>query len=333
MIGYNPDKSNGLSVNWRHVIAGAASGCSTRFICQPFDVIKIRFQLQIEPISKTSQISKYKSVPQSVKRIVTEEGVTALWKGHIAAQMLSVVYGMVQFSSFEFYTQSVWNSFLFNDEKRRERALHYQPVIHFVCGAMSGFSATLMAHPFDVIRTRLISQSEPKTYTSTSNAFKLIVRIEGYKALFRGLVPTVVQIAPFTGMQFAVYNICNKMWLKMFVKNSKNSESNNKFDIHLQRSLCCGAVAGFSAKLLVYPFDLIKKRLQVEGFQHARRQFGAVRTYNGTIDCATKVWKEETFLAFYKGLSPSLMKAAITTALNFSFYEIVIKYLDSLNNR
>jgi hypothetical protein len=28
-----------------HAIAGAASGCITRFLCQPLDVIKIRFQV------------------------------------------------------------------------------------------------------------------------------------------------------------------------------------------------------------------------------------------------------------------------------------------------
>jgi solute carrier family 25 thiamine pyrophosphate transporter 19 len=50
MIGYNSEKANS-GVNWVHIISGACSGCATRFITQPFDVIKIRFQLQIEPIS------------------------------------------------------------------------------------------------------------------------------------------------------------------------------------------------------------------------------------------------------------------------------------------
>jgi len=31
--------------NSAHAIAGAASGCITRFLCQPLDVIKIRFQV------------------------------------------------------------------------------------------------------------------------------------------------------------------------------------------------------------------------------------------------------------------------------------------------
>jgi solute carrier family 25 thiamine pyrophosphate transporter 19 len=332
MIGYSPDKVN-PGVNWVHILSGACSGCATRFICQPFDVIKIRFQLQIEPISKSSLISKYRSIPQTVTQIVSEEGFNALWKGHISAQLLSAVYGMIQFSSFELYTQLVWNSFALNEERRRQKALNYQPVIHFVCGAMSGFSATLMAQPFDVIRTRIIAQSEPKTYTSTVNAFKTIIRSEGYRALFKGLVPTVVQIAPFTGIQFAVYNICSKVWIKVLTENSQKNNTNRKiYEINLQQSLCCGAISGMSAKLLVYPFDLIKKRLQVEGFQHARQRFGVVRSYSGTIDCIVKVWREEKLLAFYKGLSPSLLKAAVVTAFHFSFYEHIFRYLEQQRN-
>jgi len=52
-------------------------------------------QLQVEPISKCN-VSKYKSLLQSFVLVLKEEGVLALWKGHIPAQLLSITYGMVQ---------------------------------------------------------------------------------------------------------------------------------------------------------------------------------------------------------------------------------------------
>ena len=79
--------------NWHYVISGFLSGCATRFICQPLDVLKIRFQLQIEPISRSSSISKYRSLTQTFSCIIKEETVFALWKGHVSAQMLSGIYG------------------------------------------------------------------------------------------------------------------------------------------------------------------------------------------------------------------------------------------------
>ncbi len=40
-----------------------------------------------------------------------------------------------------------------------------------------------------------------------------------------------------------------------------------------------GGAAGLLAKLVVYPFDLIKKRLEVVNFEEARSKFGQVLIY------------------------------------------------------
>ncbi|CAG2116892.1 unnamed protein product [Medioppia subpectinata] len=337
MIGYNPVSGREPGVSWRNVTAGAVSGCCTRFVTQPFDVIKIRLQLQREPIHRKSLTSKYRTIPQTIRTIVAEEGLSCLWRAHLCAQLLSVVYGTIQFSTFELYTQLANRSPLVDSERYPEFARRYQPFVHFGCGSLSGLTATLVAHPIDVIRTRIIAQSEPKTYTSTRHAFRTIVRTEGYRALFRGLTPTLLQIAPLTGIQFTVYNLTNRVWDQFIERNkqkwmrlSEDGKSQSvKRLLHFEKTLICGAIAGFASKLTVYPLDLIKKRLQVEGFQKARQGFGAQTSYKGVIDCIVKIVRQESVLAFYKGLTPSLMKAAATTALNFSLYENVYKYLSS----
>ena len=56
-----------------------------------FDLSK----LQIEPIAK-GEHSKYSGVVQATLSIVREEGWRALWKGHVPAQALSILYGMAQ---------------------------------------------------------------------------------------------------------------------------------------------------------------------------------------------------------------------------------------------
>ncbi|KAK8768429.1 hypothetical protein V5799_015106 [Amblyomma americanum] len=78
------------------MVAGAISGFVTRFLCQPFDVVKIRFQLQLDPIKASHPTAKYTGVWRGTLCILREEGVTAFWKGHVPAQLLSVVYGGVQ---------------------------------------------------------------------------------------------------------------------------------------------------------------------------------------------------------------------------------------------
>lgn len=44
-------------------------------------------QVQYEPISSKSQISKYKSLSQTVSTIIKDEGYLALWKGHLTGEL------------------------------------------------------------------------------------------------------------------------------------------------------------------------------------------------------------------------------------------------------
>lgn len=62
-------------------------------------------QLQVEPISKKYEHSKYRGVFQAVRLICKEESVFALWKGHVSAQILSIIYGISQVRFFSQYLQ------------------------------------------------------------------------------------------------------------------------------------------------------------------------------------------------------------------------------------
>ena len=62
-----------------------------------FDVLKIRFQLQGNGIGGEK---KYKTMLQSFKTVVSEEGLSALWKGNLSATYLWVSYMTIQFSMY-----------------------------------------------------------------------------------------------------------------------------------------------------------------------------------------------------------------------------------------
>ncbi len=78
---------------------------------------------------------------------------------------------------------------------------------------------------------------------------------EGALSLYHGLSPTLIQIGPYTGCQFAMY----KFLVEMYDQAIEGKSAGVK-------SLSCGAVAGAVAKTLVYPLDLGKKRMQLQGF-------------------------------------------------------------------
>ncbi|KAL3275405.1 hypothetical protein HHI36_020169 [Cryptolaemus montrouzieri] len=302
MVGYDPKKN--LS-ELDYIFAGSASGFITRLFCQPLDVLKIRFQLQVEPtMKKYASNSKYQSIFQATKLIVKEEGIRALWKGHIPGQLLSITYGFAQFSTFEVLTKQAahlgatgkWNT-----------------VVNFSCGLFAGCTATLVSFPFDVVRTRLVAQSyEQKSYKGVIHAFGVITKNEGRMVLFRGVVPTFIQVGPHAGFQFMFYKIFINFY-KTFISDENSTLSSSVF---------AGSAAGFCAKIAVYPFDLVKKRLQISGFNRGKT-FGHNFSCNGMMNCIYRIYKKEGYIAFFKGLNASLVKAVATSALHFSSYEVI----------
>ena len=89
----------------------------------------------------------------------------------------------------------------------------------------------------------------------------------------------------------------------------------------VSESLLCGSGAGILSKMIIYPLDIIKKRLEIQGFEKARTDFGSVRHYKGLNDCLTTIVKQEGPRGLFKGLSPSLLKAGLAASSNFLVYE------------
>ncbi|XP_044766780.1 mitochondrial thiamine pyrophosphate carrier [Coccinella septempunctata] len=302
MVGYDPKKK--LS-ELDFMFAGSASGVITRLLCQPLDVLKIRFQLQVEPIERNVILnSKYRTIIQATKLIFREEGAKALWKGHVPGQLLSISYGLAQFTTFEVLTK---------ESAKLGITKKWDIIVHFMCGLVSGCTATFVSFPFDVVRTRLVAQSEGnKIYKGVPNAFYQIVKQEGPLVLYRGMLPTFMQVGPHAGAQFMFYKIFDNLY-----KNTVDSDKTT-----LASSTVSGSLAGFFAKIVVYPFDLIKKRLQIQGFNRGD-MFGENFVCNGMINCMSRIYEREGYRGYFKGLNASLLKAVATSALYFSSYEMV----------
>ncbi|XP_062936638.1 mitochondrial thiamine pyrophosphate carrier [Cynocephalus volans] len=304
MVGYDPKADGRNNSKLEVAVAGSVSGLVTRVLISPLDVIKIRFQLQIERLTRSDPKAKYYGILQALRQILQEEGPTAFWKGHVPAQLLSIGYGAFQFLSFELLTELV---------HRASKHDTSEFSVHFVCGGLSACVATLGVQPVDVLRTRFAAQGEPKVYKTLRQAVVTMYRTEGPLVFYKGLTPTLIAIFPYAGLQFSCYNSLKHVYEWVLPAKAKTNEN--------IKNLLCGSGAGVISKTLTYPLDLIKKRLQVGGFEQARATFGQVRHYRGVLDCAKQVLQEEGTQGLFKGLSPSLLKAALSTGFMFFWYE------------
>ena len=80
---------------WENVVSGAVSGLVTRFFISPLDVVKIRLQVQ------GAGPPKYQNTLHAFKLILAEEGIRGLWKGNLSAEYMYLLYGSIQFYSYE----------------------------------------------------------------------------------------------------------------------------------------------------------------------------------------------------------------------------------------
>ena len=86
-------------------------------------------------------------------------------------------------------------------------------------------------------------------------------------------------------------------------------------------NLTAGAFAGCFAQSISYPLDTIRRRLQVQG------RVGKVE-YKGMIDCGLKIYKQEGFKGFFRGIWVNAARAGPSQAVQFASYNFLKRHLD-----
>ncbi|CAJ2501050.1 Uu.00g039030.m01.CDS01 [Anthostomella pinea] len=299
------------------VTAGAAAGLISRFMIAPLDVVKIRLQLQSHSPSDalphkkqgppTASSPVYKGTLRTLRLIVANEGITGLWKGNVPAEMMYVSYAALQFTTYRSTT-------VFLHQTIGEGKLPHAAE-SFLSGAAAGATATAATYPLDLLRTRFAAQGNDRVYTSLRRAVADIGRDEGFRGFFRGLVPGLAQIVPFMGVFFAVYETARLPLgtLKALPWGSGDATA--------------GVFASIVAKTCVFPLDLVRKRIQVQGPTRGRYVHKDIPEYAGTVRSIRRIVAAEGVRGLYRGLTVSLLKAAPASAVTMWTYERALNFL------
>jgi solute carrier family 25 thiamine pyrophosphate transporter 19 len=88
-----------------------------------------------------------------------------------------------------------------------------------------------------------------------------------------------------------------------------------------------GVLASILAKTTVFPLDLIRKRLQVQGPTRSRYVHRNIPEYHGVLRTLRMILQNEGIRGAYRGLTVSLVKAAPASAVTMWTYERVLHLL------
>ncbi|XP_020101937.1 mitochondrial substrate carrier family protein ucpB [Ananas comosus] len=172
--------------------SGAVSGALATALTNPTEVLKVR--LQMNSNSTSSPI-------REMRKIVSEEGIKALWKGVGPAMARAGCLTASQMATYDESKQALLRWALL------EEGFH----LHLIASCIAGTVGTLVTAPVDMIKTRLMLQRESKGVRTYKNGFHCayqIVLTEGIRAIYKGGFATFARLGPQTVVTFIV---CEKL--------------------------------------------------------------------------------------------------------------------------
>ncbi|KAK9477329.1 mitochondrial carrier domain-containing protein [Lipomyces japonicus] len=212
----------------------------------------------------------------------------------------------------------------------------------FVTGAVAGAVATTVTYPLDLLRTRFAAQGgggggggrrgshhDERVYKSLAHAIQQIYNQERLSGFFRGLRPAVSQIVPYMGFFFATYEPCKRVIdQQLLADKHHDSYLQASKMIDFSSEALAGMVAGTISKTGVFPLDVIRKRMQVQGPTRTLYILKSIPNYpNSIMACVKTIIAHEGVRGLYRGLMVSLLKAAPNSAITMWMFEHSIKSL------
>jgi len=175
-------------------LAGLCAGLTEAVLVNPFEVVKVSLQ------ANKSKLQQTPSTWSVTREIVRTQGLgfRGLNKGVTATMGRNGVFNMIYFG---FY-HSIKGYFPPTTDP------HMDLLKRFVIGLCAGVFASFANIPFDVAKSRIQGpQPVPGQvkYKSTLRSIAIIYREEGFRALYKGLVPKVLRLGPGGAIMLIVY--------------------------------------------------------------------------------------------------------------------------------
>jgi len=269
---------------YKLLISGGLAGAVSRSLTAPIDRLKMLLQVQ--------DCAKGLSIREGMQKMAAEGSIRSYFRGNGAN-----VVKIAPETAMKLTLNDTFKHLIARDPD------HIHPVERMMAGGIAGGVAQGILYPLDTIRTRL-AVSPKGTYWGILHAAYRIHRDEGRAAFYRGLVPSMIGILPYAGVDIAMFEMCKERLLDMYDGNPP----------HLA-ILGAGMVSSSVAQVVSYPLALIRTRLQAQGTA------GTGVRYTGMLDVAQKTVAREGWRGLYKGLLPNLLKLAPAAGISWYVFE------------
>ncbi|ODV88090.1 hypothetical protein CANARDRAFT_26248 [[Candida] arabinofermentans NRRL YB-2248] len=284
-------KKDNLPPRYAGFLAGVFSGVMKNAVGHPFDSVKVRLQ--------TSD-GRFKGPLDCTLKTLRNEGVKGLYKGFTPPLVGWVLMDSVMLGSLHVYKRFVKEN-MYPDEKKL-------PLLgHCIAGLGSGLTVSFVAAPIEQLKARLQIQYDAKSkiYTGPIDCFMKLVKHDGLRTLYKGLIPTMIFRTNFI-VWWGSYEIITN-WFK------ENTKMNNA-----AINFWAGGLSATCFWITAYPADVVKNVIMIDNVENPR--------FKKYSDAVKYVYNERGGLrGFTRGFVPSILRSFPANAAALACFEAVMR--------
>ena len=268
---------------------------------QPFDIVKVRLQTS----------TQYSSALSAATSIWANEGPLAFYKGTLTPLLGIGACVSIQFGAF--HQARRWFAAA-NQSRGLAPGLSYGQ--YYAAGAFAGVANSVISGPIEHVRIRLQTQPHgaARLYAGPLDCVRKLSAHDGVlRGLYRGEAVTIWREAQAYGVWFLTFE---------YLMNADAARNNvARKDIAAYKIAFYGGLAGEALWLASYPFDVIKSKMQTDGF-------GKEQRYKTMRDCFAQTWRADGFRGFWKGIGPTLLRAMPVSGGTFAVAEMTMRAIN-----
>ncbi|PIN18926.1 Mitochondrial solute carrier protein [Handroanthus impetiginosus] len=286
----------------KHLWAGAVAAMVSRTFVAPLERLKLEYIVRGEQ----------RNLFELIKSIAASQGLRGFWKGNFVNILRTAPFKAINFYAYDAYRNQLLRLSGNDETTNFER---------FVAGALAGITATVLCIPMDTIRTVMVAPGG-EALGGIIGTFRHMIQTEGFFSLYKGIVPSIISMAPSGAVFYGVYDMLKSAYLhspegKKRLRRMKQQGNElsalEQLELGPIRTLIYGAIAGACSEAATYPFEVVRRQLQMQ-----------VRaTKMGALQTCLKIVEQGGIPALYAGLIPSLLQVLPSAAISYLVYEFM----------
>ncbi|PWN47090.1 mitochondrial carrier [Violaceomyces palustris] len=280
--------------------AGSLAGAAQVIVGHPLDTVKVRAQI--------SPKGMFKSPSDIILKTIRKEGLFALYKG-MASPLLGI---------------AAQNSLLFTAFSFSKRLVSDTPDLSVgqtaAAGALAGAANSVLASPVELFKIRMQAQYGGTSDRKLSQVARDVWNESGFRnGVMRGFWITVLREIPAYAGFYSAFEASKRGFRSKLYPELGPEESLPVWCLMLS-----GSTGGIANWLACYPLDVVKSKVQLSNKPLSDKGIGYIAEEFRTIA------REQGHQAFFRGLSPTLLRAIPAAAATFTTFELSKNVLEGL---